>query len=189
MTPEQFRAETQRQSRELQNYIVNVFPARAGKIALRFIDGNFHAQGWQGATFTPWKATADGHTPILIRRAFLLRSFHYITAPGQCTIFSNSPYAYVHNFGFHGTVQVKAYTRHKYTAKHIGTGRYNKNGTERKKKIHMITGSTEVRAHTRTMNIDQRQFMPEDQGDSPVFDNAIRREIIREVTKIFEPRN
>jgi len=188
MTPEQFRATTQRQSRELQNYIVNVFPSRAGKIALRFIDGNFHAQGWQGATFQPWKPNATG-TRILIKRAFLLRSFHYITAPGQCTIFSNSPYAYVHNFGFHGTVTVKAYTRHKYTAHQVGTGRYNKNGTERKKTIHMISGTTAVRSHTRTMNIPRRQYMPEDQDDSPVFNNAIKREIIREVTKIFEPRN
>lgn len=186
MTPEQFRANTERMARALENYVVNIFPSRAGKIALRFIDGNFHAQGWQGATFQPWKPNNAG-TRILMKRAFLLRSFHYITGPGQCTIFSNSPYAYVHNFGFHGTVNVKAYTRHKYQAQKVGTGRFNKNGTERQKTIHMITDSTDVKAHTRTMNIPRRQFMPTDQNDSPIFANATKREITREVKAIFEP--
>ena len=185
MTPDQFQQAMQRDARALENYIVNVFPSRAGKIAIRFIDGNFHAQGWQGNVFIPWKPNKAG-TRILIKRAFLLRSFHYITAPGQCTIFSNAPYAYVHNFGFKGTVTVKAYTRHKYEKQTIGTGRFNRNGTERKRTVHVITDSVTVQQHTRTMNIERRQFMPVDQNDSPVFNNAIQREITREIQAIFQ---
>ncbi|PQJ09511.1 hypothetical protein CJD36_019935 [Flavipsychrobacter stenotrophus] len=187
MTPEQFKQETERRARQLENYVLHVFPVRAGKMALRFIDGNFHAQGWQGATFQPW-APNKTRTRILVKRAFLLRSFHYTPRQGEVRIFSNSPYAYVHNFGFHGKVTVKAYTRHKYAAKKIGTGRFNKNGTERQKTIHMITDSTEVRSHTRTMNIKQRQFMPKDQNDSPIFNNALKREITRELKNIFDPK-
>ena len=184
MNAAEFQANMQRDARLLENYIVNEFPAIAAKIALRFIDGNFRAQGWQGRNFSLWMPNKKG-TTTLINTGNLRRSIHYYTAPGQVTVFSNSPYAAVHNRGFHGTVEVKAHTRYKYVAQKIGTGRYNKSGSERMKTIHMVSDSTDVKAHARIMNITKRQFMPTDQNDSPVLKNAIRREIIRAQRKIF----
>lgn len=185
MTPQHFQAETQRKAKELENYIVNVFPQRAGKIALRFIDGNFRAQGWQGQRFSLWKPNKRNGT-ILVDKGRLRRSIHFRTAPGQVSVFSNSPYAAVHNRGFNGTVTVKEHTRYKYVAQKIGTGRFNKSGTERLKTIHTVASSSDVSSHTRKMNIEKRQFMPEGQNGSPVFANAIRREIVREIKQIFK---
>ena len=170
----------------LEDYIVNIFPRRAAAISLRFIDGNFRAGGWQGNRFSVWLPNKKG-TTTLIDKGNLRRSFHYITAPGQVYVFSNSPYAFVHNRGFVGIVSVKAHTRYKFASYKVGTGRFNKNGTERTKTYHTVSGTTQVAAHTRKMNIPKRQFMPEDQNDSPVFNNAIKREITRSIQQIFQP--
>jgi phage gpG-like protein len=161
----------------------------AKKKALRFIDGNFRAQGWQGRSFEKWKDTVRKKTKqgtILINKGNLRRSFLGDTSPGQVRIYTTSPYARVHNRGFNGTVQVRAFTRVKFAESRIGTGRFTKNGTERTKKVHVVAGMTQVQAHQRQMNIPKRQFMPESATDSPVLLNAIRRDVISSIKSIFQ---
>jgi len=39
---------------------IREWPIKAGGIALKFIDSNFSAQGWQGNTLIPWRSTKSG---------------------------------------------------------------------------------------------------------------------------------
>ncbi len=55
MTPEELSKQIEKKASELKNYATTRFPSKAGNIALRFINGNFRAQGFQGNTFKRWK--------------------------------------------------------------------------------------------------------------------------------------
>lgn len=184
MNAKQFNANLTVKTQQLQQYARDQFPRMAMRKALRFIDGNFRAQGWQGSTFTRWPENKRKGT-ILIHKGRLRRGNQAEVAPGSVRIYNAVPYARFHNRGFNGTVNVRAFTRHKYTESQIGTGRYTKSGTERTRTIHTLSGTTAVRAHTRKVNTPRRQFMPEDINDSPVLLNAIRRDVIDTVKAIF----
>jgi phage gpG-like protein len=176
-------------SKAIEDYCLTRWPSQAGKTILRFINGNFRAQGWQGATFVRWKVLSHNKT-ILVRKGLLRGSFRQSTAPGTIKTWSTSKYAAVHNRGFKGTVTVKEHTRRKYTTTKVGTGRYTKTGKERMKTVHQHTGNTTVKRHTRKMVIPKNQFMPEQWDDSPVLVNALRRQVVKEIqtlTKHFIP--
>jgi phage gpG-like protein len=128
--------------------------------ALRFIDDNFRNQSWEGK---PWAAITRADGTILVDTARLKRSFNSDEKPGEVRIYSNVPYAAVHNEGFEGQVSIPAHKR----------SRYQKLKRGKKKKI--STG--EVRAHTRNMKIKQRQFAPTDSSPSPTLEKAINETI------------
>lgn len=184
MDAQSFNAELRRKTKELEQYALTEFPGMAGRKILRFINGNFRAQGWQGAGFQRWKPNRRG-TTILIRKGLLRRSIRQQVTPGAVRTWSDSRYAAVHNRGFKGTVRIKSFKRRIFTAQRVGTGKFTKTGKERKKTIHVQTGSTIVKAHSRKMNIVKRQFMPESSNDSPVLVNAIKRDTIKKLKTIF----
>lgn len=49
MTPEEFVKKLQNKALEVERYATLEFPNMAGNITLRFINGNFRAQGFQGS--------------------------------------------------------------------------------------------------------------------------------------------
>ena len=181
MNPQQFNQQFATQIKQIETYIRDGFPRAARNIILRSIDGNFRAQGFAGV---PWLKNKKG-TTILIKTGNLRRSIHSAIAPGEVKIFTNAPYAAVHNRGFSGKVTIKGYTRNYYTEQRIGTGRFNKNGTERTKKVHVHTGSSQVKTHTRKINMPKRQFMPETQADDPALIKTIENEAIQSIKSIF----
>lgn len=174
-----------RLAKRIENYAANEFPGMAVKTTLRFVDGNFRAQGWQGARFEKWKGNRRGGT-ILIQRGHLRRSTLAQTGRGTFRVYNYSRYAAAHNRGFKGNVGIKAHTRRKYTARRVGTGRFTKTGKERTKTIHVASGMINVKQHVRKMNIDKRQFMPETAQDSPVLNNAIKRNVIKSLKQITQ---
>ena len=129
-------------------------------LALRFIDDNFINQGWEGQ---PWKATKRGGT-ILVGSGTLKSGFSSEVSQGTIYIRNFVKYANPHNRGFKGTVAIPEHTR----------GVYTGSRSKRKKK-----GTVDVRAHTRNMNLDQRQFVPTPESPSPTF-NRMKRELITE---------
>ena len=185
MTPEEFSKLVQKKGAELKNYAVNRFPTKAGNIALRFVNGNFRAQGFQGTTFKRWKANRRNGT-ILIKTGKLRAATYFTTQAGQATIKNHMPYAKAHNEGFSGDVSVKAHTRNRYGKTKVGTGKYTKSGKERTKTMTMKTGESTVKAHTRKMNLPQRQFAPTAGSPSPVLDNAIIREVAKDINQIMQ---
>jgi phage gpG-like protein len=185
MNANNINANLHKKTELLRQYMSDVFPRMAANKTKRFIDGNFRAQGFQGSTFQTWPKKM-GKGRILLRTGNLRRSIHAEVAPGTARIYTNAPYAGVHNRGFKGAVNVKAHTRNRYTATQVGTGRFTKGGVERTKTVHTLSGSGQVKAHQRQMNIPKRQFMPESISDSPVLMNAIRRDVINNIKAIFQ---
>jgi phage gpG-like protein len=139
--------------------------------ALRFVDDNFRNQSWEG---TPWQAITRADGTILVDTARLKRSFNQDGTPGEVRIYSNVPYAAVHNEGFEGQVSIPAHKRSKYQKLKRG----------KKKKI--STG--EVRAHTRNANIKQRQFAPTATSPSPTLQKAVNETITEHFSEILDIR-
>ena len=186
MSPEEFEKKLKQKASELKNYANNRYPSVAGNIALRFINGNFRAQGFQGQSFERWKKSRKKQGTTLVGKGHLRAANHYTTQPGQVTLKNNMPYAKVHNEGFNGTVTVKAHSRNQYSKAKKGTGKFTKTGKERKQTVTYKSGESMVKAHQRKMNIPKRQFMPTNQNDSPVLNNAIMREVARDINKIMQ---
>lgn len=186
MTPEEFPRVLESKARELRNYANNRFPSVAGNIALRFINGNFRAGGFQGQSFDRWKKSNKKRGSTLVASGALRADNHYTTQPGQTTLKNNRPYAKVHNEGFKGTVTVKSHTRNKYSKKKVGTGRLTRNGNERMQTVTYKSGESTVKAHSRKMNIPKRQFMPTNANDSVVLNKAVERQVTRDIKQIME---
>ena len=185
MTPEEFPKRLQAKAQEIKNYANNRYPSVAGNVALRFINGNFRAQGFQGQSFERWKKSQKPHGSTLVVSGALRAGNYYTTQPGQTTLKNNMPYAKAHNEGFKGTVTVKAHRRNSYGKAKIGTGKFTKKGKERMQTVTFKMGDTVVRAHQRKMNLPKRQFMPTRPNDSPVLNFAIIRAVSRDINQIM----
>lgn len=159
------------------------FPGMAGKKALRFIDGNFRKQSWEGI---PWKHRRGGKRnkgrALLIDKGFLRRGNNFRSGSGQVTVFNYVKYAAAHNNGFSGAVNIKAHTRRlfgKYKASSLKT---KKASTKKQYK-----GDAQVKAHSRNMRIPRRQFMPTAERPSPTLNREISREVKLQMLKILKP--
>jgi phage gpG-like protein len=182
MTPEEFTRALESKAKEVQSYYVTTFPAMAGNITLRFVNGNFRAQGFQGSTFKKWKPSTG---TVLVKSGALRAATYFASQPGQATIRNNMPYAKMHNEGFKGTVNVKAHTRNVYGKTKVGTGKFTKTGKERTVTQTIKKGEGTVKAHTRKVDMPKRQFIPLSENDSPVLNRAIERELTRDLRKLI----
>lgn len=185
MLPQEFEKKLQDKAAEIKNYANNQFPAVAGNIALRFINGNFRAKGFQGASFSPWQ-NESGKSISLMQKGHLRSANYYTAQEGQATLKNSMPYAKAMNEGFKGTVTVKAHVRNKYIKTKVKTGLFTKKGTARTKTLTSKAGETQVKSHSRKMNIPKYQFMPTNENDSPVLNNAVQRQVARDIEQIFK---
>jgi len=183
MNASQFGAMTKKHARLIANYINDEAPGMVIRKTLRFIDGNFRAQGWQGATFQPWKGIQRKGT-ILVKTGALRRSFNYSNlSKGTVRFYSNMPYSGVHNRGFKGTVTVKAHSRSIYEKHRVQAT--TRSGKVRAKTVTSKTGEIWVRTFTRKMNVVKRQYAPYEGNESPVMNDSISRELTRETKKLL----
>ena len=140
--------------------IVRGFANMAGGKTLRFIDGNFAAQGWQGESFNQWQGrkvetNRSLGKPILSGRGPLKNSFNYgEIAKGEVRVYNNLIYAKVHNEG--GALSVSGHTRTSKLGKQYSVKPF-------------------------TLNMPKRQFAPTSISESPVLRISIERELIKEL--------
>ena len=142
------------------NGLIKSLPQQLGAVALESIDDNFRSQSFFG---TPWKprvvAKGNDGRALLVKSGRLRRSFKLQNSGLTVVLFTDVPYAEIHNEGgsIQETVTVASFVR--------------KNGAK-------------VREHTRRANttIPQRQFM----GEHPELDNRFFSLLERELTPIFE---
>jgi phage gpG-like protein len=138
---------------------------------LRFVDDNFRNQSWEGK---PWKKIVrDGTILVSSGGGALKRSFNDELSPGEVRIYSNVSYAQVHNEGFDGQVAIPAHKR----------SQYKKTGRGKKKK----TSTGMVKAHTRKMKIDQRQFAPTAASPSATLQQQVNQTIQTHFKDILNP--
>lgn len=150
------------------------------KQVYRFIDDNFRLQGWQGTSLEPWKPNKKG-TTILVKSGHLRRGFNDDTSPGLVRFYNNMPYAQVHNEGYSGSINITGHARSRYQK----ATTYN-TSTRRRQTLTVKIGESPVQGHTRQMNISQRQFAPYEGHESQTLNNAIMRELERDITNLFK---
>lgn len=190
MDSRQFAKLARKRAGAIAVYINDIAPAMVVRKTLRFIDGNFRAQGWQGATFKPWpnkKSNAGKKRPgrILIVTGRLRRGVNYSTnGRGEVKFYNNVKYARSHNEGLsiNATANIRAFSRRKFYHDETSAP-----GARKAKFTKKHIGNSEVSAHTRQIKfkMPQRQFMPYEGHNSPVLDNSIKRELDREIRKIL----
>lgn len=158
----------------------------AGAEVVKFSNSNFRKQGFQtGSGIVIWtRKTKSKGRYILIKSGRLRRSIRVLrTTKNSVIVGTDVPYAKAHNEGFRGRVNVKAHTRNKYGKKKVGTGVYStKTKRERKRTVTSVSGSTQVRGHTRTMRIPKNQFL----GRSDVLIRNVKRVATAEFIKALK---
>jgi phage gpG-like protein len=158
--------------KELEKFFKNL-PIQVGNIALNFYLDSFKRQGFIDTSFERWKARSKadknqkrrGNRAILTKSGALKRSIKMAVRGFSIIIYSDVPYAQIHNEGgtITGTANVKAHKRRM----RVG----------RKSKV------VDVKAHPRKVNIKipKRQFM----GESSLLEKRIIKNIELAISKIL----
>jgi phage gpG-like protein len=167
----------------VKTYRRAIFPQQAGKAAMAFIDSNFRKQSWEG---TPWRKRKGGKRnkgrALLMNRGTLRRGNKFKTGDGTTTLYNDVPYAAAHNNGFHGPVNIKAHKRRTYRKAKLSSV-----ATRRTRTAKVSTGSSDVKAHSRNMHINRRQYMPTNERPSQTLSRTIRKAVHLEMLKIMKP--
>lgn len=185
MDSRDFTKLSRRQAGRIASYINDIAPAMVVQKTLRFIDGNFRAQGWQGATFKAWQKQKVRKGTILIMTGRLRRGTNYTTnGRGEVRFYNNVPYARIHNEGgtINATQQVRGFTRRRFNTDEISAP-----GARKAKFAKTQTGESQVRGFTRVMKttMPQRQFMPYEGHESPVLNDSIKRELEKRIKALL----
>jgi len=182
MNANQFGKLTGARLATLNRYFLTDAVTMTVRETLRFVDDNFRMQGWQGATFKPWKANKQG-TQILVRKGDLRRGFNYLNrGNGEVYFYNNIIYADIHNRGgiISRAARSETFVRNRHTtgpkSKYFGgMGAFDK-GT--------VPGQgLTFKAHTITMV--QRQFTPLPGQESPVLNGAIMKYLEKDISNIL----
>lgn len=162
-------------------------PRLIGNEVVRFSKNRFRAAAWTDTSATKWKKRKDPKKKgraLLVKSGKLRNSIRIISANlDKIVVGSSMPYAAAHNWGFSGSVNVRAHKRDLTAKTKVSDIRSMsiKTRKHRTKTIKVRTGSTTVKAHSRKMNITQRQFL----GNSEHLNAKIDRIIFKEIEKIF----
>ena len=177
-----------KQAKEFEKQVlatIQAFPKQAGIEAVNFAMINFRQKAYNGNVFTPWKprkktAKRNDGRALLVDTGRGRRSVRSIADKNGFAIVSDTPYMKVHNEGFRGVVTVPEHAR--VASRKVST-RYLKNGkaSTSKSSLKKIRGASHsVKAHTKRMNIPQRQFI----GDSPYLMAKLERTLTSQLLKI-----
>lgn len=160
-------------------------PLIVGNAAVNWVKDSFTQQIWRGAVFQAWKAVKSEKrkgAAILIKSGRLRRSIRIVKFNAtSVSIGSDVPYAAAHNNGVYDMVSVRGHNRNKF-----GKAKASSLKSKRQKTITYLSGTSEVAAHTRTMNLPRRQFAPNDMRDSPVFVKDMESVIKNELSPFFK---
>jgi phage gpG-like protein len=167
--------------KQMRGNYARIMPAVA-EVAVNFFQDRFRAQAWTDRSTKRWdkRKTADKNKR---RRAILIKSGQLrnaispeIVTKNMVQIINRKPYASVHNQGFRGVQYVRAHHRKI-------RGRVDVyNISSRKRSTRKTTlGRAQVKAHSRRVNIPQRQFM----GNSEAMERKFDRLIVTLLDKSF----
>ncbi|MBC7399833.1 MAG: hypothetical protein H7289_07785 [Mucilaginibacter sp.] len=186
MDNQQFSAALKRNKLQVVNYLNNQASGMVIRQTLRFIDSNFRSQSWQGTYRKPWRKNLRGGT-TLVKTGRLRRSFQYTGAgAGAVRFYSDTPYGQVHNRGFKGVISIKSHTRSYFSKSNQDiAGKFTKTGKQSTRSVYTKSGESTVKAHTRKVNIIQRQFAPYEGNESETMNKSIRKELEAEINKIL----
>jgi phage gpG-like protein len=162
----------------------NRLPVIMGNTALNFFKQSFIRQGFLNKGLTKWPArkSIDKGRSLLVKTSRLWNSIRLMVQSfSDTTIGTDVPYAAVHNWGFRGTVMVPEHSRRRNA---VSSAKFSSLKTRRtgSKEVKYEVGKSTVKAHTRNMNIPQRQFM----GNSDELEEELMGMVDAEVSRIFD---
>lgn len=164
-------------------------PYKVGVLCVAFTKDRFRYQNWLDNYPEAWKprsrrAKRNKGRAILTDTARLKRSVRVLsTTRNSVTVGSDLPYAAAHNEGFRGTVTIPAHRRKRFhKSKVMSINEVTKKGRRKTKTVTTLTGESEVKQHTRRMNVPRRRFL----GNSMYLRQQISRLITAEINKIFK---
>lgn len=193
MDTRQFERLIAQKAKQIEQYATTKFPTEAGNTALRFIDGNFKAQGWQGQSFQKWKPNKRKGR-ILVNKGHLRNATYYISGIAMVTIKNTQPYANIHNEG--GNIKIPVTDK----MRKFAWAMYYKNGGGKTRKTKQGNAYSSIKLDKKAnqwkglaltektylnINIDQRQFAPTKSNPSPVLNKAVERGVVRAFKEIF----
>ena len=154
-----------------------------GQIAVNFFQDRFRAQAWTDRYGKRWQPRKPpdkrGRVRASLVKSGKLRNSIHVKGWNSRQVIISTPksYAAAHNEGFKGTVNIPQHTR-----RIRGRVAVYSIATHRKSTRRVNMGVTTVRAHTRKMNLPQRQFM----GNSETLSRRFDRIIIKDIDKSFD---
>lgn len=163
-------------------------PRVMGQLAVREFVGSFRRQAFvdEAGVTHAWparkKADKKGRA-ILVKSGRLRRSIRVVSQDSDSvTIGTDVPYAQLHNEGgvLHATQNIRAHRRRRYQTDEVSAP-----SARKAKYVRTHIGTSEVRAHTRTLNttMPQRQFM----GASKALTDDVRAYLGQGVANIMRP--
>lgn len=109
MTPQQLISQIQKKADRMKDYITRTAPRLAGQIAVNHIREDFARGGFTQGGFHAWQETrrqqsgsgkaASQYGPLLSARNRLMHSVRALPGQGQVRIYTDVPYAGIHNNG------------------------------------------------------------------------------------------
>lgn len=176
MKPEELTRFFEQKRKEFEDYRRNKWPRVAGEIAQGHFQDNFRRGGHlTGGKVHKWpktkrqaaesKKAENNYGPLLSERKALMKSIRYVPQDARVRVFTDLPYAAIHNFG--GTIGITPKMRG------FAWGKYK----ETKKDFWKALAITKKKV----LVIPQRMFL----NDAPEVREAIEKATIEQIAKIF----
>ncbi|PZP42163.1 MAG: hypothetical protein DI598_17255 [Pseudopedobacter saltans] len=164
--------EMERQLRAMMDYIENDVTTVIGVESVNHFKDNFQNEGFDNQKWESRKTKRIGSTDgqkILSKSGDLAESIDYRVEGSTVVIYSDLPYAQIHNEG--GKITVTPQMRKYFWANYYAA----KDGG-----MLDIADQYKAMALAKEITIEQRQFM----GDSPPLLDSISNKIVRDLTRI-----
>lgn len=171
--------EMERQLQAMMNYIENDVPLVIGVEAVKHFKNNFQEEGFDGKKWASRKTKRSGSTDgqkILSKSGDLAESIDYKIDGDDVVIYSDLPYAQIHNEG--GTINMPA--KEKVVAHKVHTRGKHKGKTLFAKNDKNATFGQKATVGAHVIKIPQRQFI----GSSKPLLEKITNKIVRDLDRL-----
>ena len=190
MKPEELTRFFEQKRKEFEDYRRNKWPRVAGEIAQAHFQDNFRRGGHlTGGKVHKWpktkrqasvsKKAESNYGPLLSERKALMKSIRYVPQDARVRVFTDLPYAAIHNFG--GTINIHPTVTPK--MRRFAWAMYHKTKGEDKNDFNVwkALALTKKEKLDITVKIPQRLFL----NDSPEVREAIEKATIEQIAKLF----
>lgn len=190
MKPEELSRFFEQKRKEFEDYRRNKWPRIAGEIAQAHFQDNFRRGGHlTGGTLHPWPKTkrqmantgkaANSHGPLLSERKVLMKSIRYTTSDARVRVFTDIPYAGIHNFG--GTINIRPTVTPK--MRRFAWAMYHKTKGKDKNEFNVwkALALTKKKKLDITVKIPQRMFL----NNAPEIHEAIELAAVNQIAQMF----
>lgn len=190
MKPEELSRFFEQKRKEFEDYRRNKWPRVAGEIARAHFQDNFRRGGHlTGGKVHKWpktkrqasesKKAESNYGPLLSERKALMKSIRYVPQDARVRVFTDLPYAAIHNFG--GTINIHPTVTPK--MRRFAWAMYHKSKGEDKNDFNVwkALALTKKEKLDITVKIPQRLFL----NDAPEVREAIEKATIEQIAKLF----